>query len=260
MLNEIGSKLGTAADNDIQLFTKDGKHLAGRAPIPDYNKFPNADTTQATNLASVSAKIGFTVDQYDTSHLNSGARDQDNGATMNFTSYNGMTIGYSGDGPVEYDNVSRYEVLYIDEAKEDLVVWLPGVAGAVFKYYLGEAASGAPMPPGDTVDVQTVPGAMLGIETQQKAQQALERIDGAVAMKDRERAHIGALQNRLENTVANLSIQYQSIQSAESRISDADIAREMTEFVCNQVLSQSANAILAQANSSPNMLMALLQR
>ncbi len=261
VLNEIGSSYGTPADNDIQLFTLDGKHLAGRSPIPDYNSFDHADKSQPTNLATISERIGFDENQYDNSYLNKGVISQDDGYTMNFTSYNGMTIGYSGDGAEEYDNVSRYEVLFIDEAKEDLVVWMPGVAGAVFKYYLGEAATGAPLPPsGDSMQVQTEPGAMLGIETQEKAQQALERIDDAVARKDTERAHLGALQNRFENTVANIAIQYQSIQSAESRISDADIAREMTEFVRGQVLAQSATAILAQANSSPNMLLALLQR
>ncbi len=72
------------------------------------------------------------------------------------------------------------------------------------------------------------------------------------------RAHLGAMQNRLENTVTNLSIQAENLQAAESRISDTDVATEMTQFVKNQILTQSAVAMLGQANSYPHMLMNLL--
>lgn len=98
----------------------------------------------------------------------------------------------------------------------------------------------------------------IGIETQEKAQQALTRIDDAIVRKDKIRAHLGALQNRLENTVSNLTIQADNLQSAESRISDADIATEMTNFIRNQILTQSAVAMLSQANSLPQMAMQLI--
>ena len=67
------------------------------------------------------------------------------------------------------------------------------------------------------------------------------------------------MQNRLENTVSNLRIQSENVQAAESRISDTDVATEMTEFVRNQILTQSAVAMLAQANSLPKMAMQLIQ-
>ena len=67
------------------------------------------------------------------------------------------------------------------------------------------------------------------------------------------------MQNRLENTVTNLSVQAESLQAAESRISDVDVATEMTTFVRNQVLTQSATSMLAQANAFPHMLLQLLQ-
>jgi flagellin len=70
---------------------------------------------------------------------------------------------------------------------------------------------------------------------------------------------LGALQNRLENTITNLSIQAENLQAAESRISDVDVAQEMTEFVRNQILTQSAVAMLAQANQLPQMAMQLMQ-
>ncbi len=70
--------------------------------------------------------------------------------------------------------------------------------------------------------------------------------------------NLGAMQNRLENTVANLSIQSENLLTAESRISDTDVASEMTQFVRHQVLTQSSVAMLGQANSYPHMLMSLL--
>lgn len=255
VLNEIGTTYGTSADNDIQLFTTDGKHLAGRSPLPDYDSFPRADPDQPTDLASNCAYMGFTIDQYDAQYLNSGATDQNNGATMRFTSYNGMTIGYSGDGPKEYDNIARYEVLAIDEVTEDLVAWLPGVAGAVFKYYIGESSwEAVGMPPGETLD----DGVMMSIDTQEKAQKALERISDAMVYKDKARAHIGALQNRFENTVTSLNIQSENLKAAESRISDAEIALEMTSFVRNQIFAQASIAMLSQANSSANLIASLI--
>ena len=96
------------------------------------------------------------------------------------------------------------------------------------------------------------------IETQEDAQQALEALDKAIVQKDKTRAHLGALQNRLENTVSNLTTQSENLQAAESRISDVDVATEMTQFVRNQILTQSAVAMLSQANSMPQMAMQLI--
>lgn len=101
-------------------------------------------------------------------------------------------------------------------------------------------------------------GDMLSIETQEKAQKALVAVNDAIVKKDNIRAHLGALQNRLENTVTNLTIQGENLQNAESRISDADVALEMMNFVRNQVLTQSAVAMLGQANSYPHMLSQLI--
>jgi flagellin len=96
------------------------------------------------------------------------------------------------------------------------------------------------------------------ISTQDLAQQALDAITAAIVSKDKIRANLGALQNRLENTISNLQIQAENLQSAESQISDVDVATEMTEFVRNQILTQAAVAMLSQANSLPKMAMQLI--
>ena len=101
-------------------------------------------------------------------------------------------------------------------------------------------------------------GAGSTISTQSAAQVALEALDSAIRTKDNIRANLGALANRLANTVSNLSIQAENLQAAESRISDVDVATEMTEFTRNQILTQAAVAMLAQANTLPQLALRLL--
>ncbi|WP_419780391.1 flagellin [Maridesulfovibrio sp.] len=96
------------------------------------------------------------------------------------------------------------------------------------------------------------------ISTQELAQKSLDKLNDAIISKDKIRANLGAMQNRLENTITNLSIQAENVQAAESRISDVDVATEMTEFTRNQILTQSAVAMLSQANSMPRMAMQLI--
>lgn len=96
------------------------------------------------------------------------------------------------------------------------------------------------------------------VSTQEQAQKALVGLTNAVVSKDKIRAHLGALQNRLENTISNLTTQAENLQSAESRISDVDVATEMTSFVRNQILTQSSVAMLSQANSMQQMAMQLI--
>ena len=96
------------------------------------------------------------------------------------------------------------------------------------------------------------------ISTQEAAQKTLVALTDAIVSKDKIRAHLGAMQNRLENTITNLNTQAENLQAAESRISDVDVATEMTQFVRTQILSQSAVAMLSQANSLPQMAMQLI--
>lgn len=96
------------------------------------------------------------------------------------------------------------------------------------------------------------------LRTQSAAQEALDAISSAISAKESIRASLGAYQNRLENTITNLEIYAENLQAAESRISDVDIATEMTKFVKNQVLTQAAVSMLSQANSLPQMALSLL--
>jgi flagellin len=94
------------------------------------------------------------------------------------------------------------------------------------------------------------------VSTQEAAQKAFEGINSAIISKDKIRANLGALQNRLENTVSNLQIQAENLQAAESRISDVDVATEMTEFVRNQIFTQAAvgHALAGQLSAADGSL------
>ncbi|MGE4299874.1 MAG: flagellin [Desulfovibrionaceae bacterium] len=96
------------------------------------------------------------------------------------------------------------------------------------------------------------------VSTQAQAQTALQTLENAIVSKDNIRATLGAMQNRLENTITNLQIQAENLQAAESQISDVDVSIEMTEYVRQQILSQSAVAMLSQANSLPRLALNLL--
>ena len=101
-------------------------------------------------------------------------------------------------------------------------------------------------------------GKGYSVSTQSAAQQAVEGLNSAIVSKDLIRASLGAMQNRLENTISNLQIQAENLQSAESRISDVDVSLEMTQFVRNQILTQAAVAMLSQANALPQMALSLM--
>lgn len=91
------------------------------------------------------------------------------------------------------------------------------------------------------------------------ANKAIGDLDEALKTVSKQRADLGAYQNRLEKTVEGISIGYENIQAAESRIRDADMAEFMVEFTKDQILVQSGTAMLAQANQKSQSVLQLLR-
>jgi len=87
----------------------------------------------------------------------------------------------------------------------------------------------------------------------------LTSLDTAIDTVSAQRANLGAVQNRLEHTINNLGVTAENLSSAQSQIKDVDMAAEMTEYSKNQILIQSATAMLAQANAKPQNVLTLLQ-
>ena len=91
------------------------------------------------------------------------------------------------------------------------------------------------------------------------ATSAIGTIDTAINLVSEARAGLGAMQNRLEHTVNNLGVTTENLTAAESRIRDVDMAKEMMAYTKNNILTQAAQAMLAQANMQPQGVLQLLQ-
>ena len=97
-----------------------------------------------------------------------------------------------------------------------------------------------------------------GVLTQSDADSAITAINNAIETVSAERSKLGAYQNRLEHTIANLGTSAENLQAAESRIRDLDMAEEIMAFTKNNILQQAATAMLAQANMAPQSVLQLL--
>jgi flagellin len=98
----------------------------------------------------------------------------------------------------------------------------------------------------------------IDVTTADSAQDAISIIDGAISAIDSQRAILGAVQNRFENTIANLNNIAENVSAARSRIRDTDFAAETAELTRSQILQQAGTTILAQANQIPQAVLSLL--
>ena len=99
----------------------------------------------------------------------------------------------------------------------------------------------------------------IGVASFASANAAMTLIQGAISKVSQQRSSLGAIQNRLEHTIANLDNISENTQAAESRIRDTDMAAEMVEYSKNNILAQAGQSMLAQANQATQGVLALLQ-
>ena len=111
----------------------------------------------------------------------------------------------------------------------------------------------------DKMDAEGLGVSTQNITTQDGASSAITATRSAINKVSDQRALLGAMQNRLEHKISNLNVSSENLSAAESRIRDVDIAAEMTTYTKNNILSQAATAMLAQANAAPQSVLSLLQ-
>ena len=99
----------------------------------------------------------------------------------------------------------------------------------------------------------------VNVSTQAGAKAAVDLIKSAINSVSSTRGDLGAIQNRLEHTINNLSVTTENMTAAESRIRDVDMANEMMAYTKNNILVQASQAMLAQANQIPQGVLQLLQ-
>ena len=148
-----------------------------------------------------------------------------------------MEEGYEGANPVTLDvtNIGTLTLQIGANENQTMEVRIPEISAK--SLYI------------DDLDVTTITG----------ADRAISKLDDALESISASRSRIGAYQNRLDHTIASLDETSQDMTSALSRIEDVDMAEEMTEYTKQQVLSQAATSVLAQANDIPQQVLQLLQ-
>ncbi|ACL22196.1 flagellin domain protein [Desulfitobacterium hafniense DCB-2] len=111
----------------------------------------------------------------------------------------------------------------------------------------------------EKIGVRGTDGKALDVSDYKNATAAIKTINNAIETVSAERSKLGAVQNRLEHTINNLGTSSENLTAAESRIRDVDMAKEMMNFQKNNILSQAAQAMLAQANQQPQGVLQLLR-
>ncbi len=291
------------AEDDIQLFSRDGKHLVGTPILGD-----EADITWVSNgiatKEDVETKLlkeenGFPsgVEYSDTFLLHyqpeeDDIYDNENGITG---TYNGMTFTYTGDGDRfssdtdssdgSTDAYHAIERLHIDKVTEPLFLAITGMGIFDITADWESMPSSAPAPVGNspvsrevdivtsadfgnkvskvTIDPTPSDHVSLGLEDVEldpieKAREAMTKLQEALNQVDGYRSQYGALQNRFESAIANLATQSLNTAAAQSRIMDADYAKESAAMVKGQILQQAGTSVLTQANQIPQNVLSLL--
>jgi flagellin len=108
------------------------------------------------------------------------------------------------------------------------------------------------------IDTQSAQGATVSISTPDQANMSIGRVDSALQIVSKQRADLGAYQNRFEEAAKGVSIAAENMQAAESLIRDTDMAAQMVDYVKNQILTQAGSAMLAQANLKTQSVLQLL--
>ena len=134
-------------------------------------------------------------------------------------------------------------------------------SGAGLTFHVG---SGAGQTLSVTADLALASNDVFGasvsaVDVDGAANAAIGLIDAAITAVSTTRSTLGATQNRLEHTVANLSVAVENLSASESRVRDTDMAEEMVAFTRQQIMVQAGTAMLAQANQVPGSVLALLQ-
>lgn len=239
-IDAINAKAGqtgvTASDNgkSITLVAADGRNVS----VAIDNDEANNEGTAKAGAAGFGAMIGL-----DAAVEGIGEADIGTGTGVNTTGTRGTASeGATYEttyGTVTLKSAKQIEVAVSNDGKDELAAM--GLTAGKF----GGGENGQFL---TEIDISTFEGATA----------ALTAIDNAIGSIASQRANLGAIQNRMESTVSNLAITSENLSAANSRIQDADFAKETAELSRTQVLQQAGISILAQANQGPQQVLSLL--
>lgn len=252
-----------------------------------------AGTATLTTAKAVQATIATTDGKFKVTAGKAGNDERTVTFTKAGANATGVTVNGSGDIGIALEDSKSYTAAEINKMLADagvndatvsfegemtstaIAALTAGGAAGVFKLAGGSGLSsggGMKLQIGDTSDsynqlelsiadmhVNALDLSSVDISTRDGASAAMSKIKTAINTVSTSRGKLGAIQNRLEHTINNLGVTTENITSAESRIRDVDMAKEMMNYTKNSVLVQSAQAMLAQANQQPQSVLQLLQ-
>ncbi|WKA47118.1 flagellin [Geobacillus zalihae] len=208
--------------------------------VSDTIRIRRIDTTAATNF-SISNALGNITLTLDTT---TGALDHATAGTLANLNLNNFEVGQTltititgGEAKQTTDKALRFQIGA--NTAQEMSVDINDMSAQALKIKNGTT--------------------YLDVSTQFGAEASIAQLDVAIEKVSAERSKLGAFQNRLEHTINNLGTSAENLTAAESRIRDVDMAKEMMEFTKNNILSQAAQAMLAQANQQPQGVLQLLR-
>lgn len=265
-----------AADDDLELFTASGTHLAGTA-LSDIVWKNNG----VTNAATAKTKYLLPQNGFD----NSAIYNASNLSTGGTSTYHGMTITYSGD---KNSSGNYLETLQIDQVTENLILSVPGAGGIGFTITanwdtIGNGntlnnldynnGSGMSVTATTTLSdsnnfitvnktqasVEAIGLSGTGLDPISKANAAINALDSAMTTLGTYEGYHGAKMNAMEAAYKNAQVAQETTDAAKMRIEDADFAIEIAKLSYTNILTQATNSVLAQANGSASMALNLLK-
>jgi len=268
-LSSLFDVTGGSGSDKIVLTSKTAGAIA-----PVVTKIETSDTTGTTSMAGTSVAGENAYNTVDLANLKVGDSLTINGKTYEFIQNAGdATVAKNAVG-VKFTTDAATSLTALNAAlKEDGIV-AANVATTVYSFKADPAATGKGLvlQVGDTndafnkvtvsIDDLSAEGlgiATLNVSSRESAGSSIQTIKDAINKVSTNRGNLGALQNRLEHAINNLDTTAENMEAANSRIRDTDMAKEMMNYTKMNILSQAAQAMLAQANQQPQNILQLLQ-
>ena len=277
--NDVAEKWGTLATapitaNVTATFTN-GKKADPANPATATVKTLDFDGRIGEDMIGGTIKIGDTTFEF----VETGKNAKTQGATAIEVAKNATAAAIATAVQGKLNNVTTKDdanadvtwTAAVSTTKNTAIELTAGTPGAI-DFTPKFSGFGANLQVGDTSDsfnkvkvsVDSMSSASLGIDkidigTQIGGSDAIQKIKDAINSVSSTRGDLGAIQNRLEHTINNLSVTTENMTAAESRIRDTDMAKEMMAYTKNNILVQASQAMLAQANQVPQGVLQLLQ-
>jgi len=248
------------AQNAFSIQDKDGKELITLTAQGGYPAAPATDGQTATKSAVITTS---SITAEESQNAQAAYYDKDGNkipanALEKYVAYDGTAVVVKPDAPAVYDAVGNINTINVN----DFAATQDKIAALTLNLHVGADATTNNQ---ISIDIDSMSARTLGVNflkvdgnDDSNALSAIETIKEAIQKVSTQRSALGAVQNRLEHTIANLDNVVENTTSAESSIRDTDMASEMVKYSNNNILAQAGQSMLAQANQSNQGVLSLL--